>query len=317
MKIAALQINCNFADVAANMKKIRDYVVQATQNGVELILLPEFFPSAIGFSPEMDSVALKGTQVQGLLKEWSVEFNIIIGGSYLCFDGHACYNTFDLIFPDGSVFSHKKDIPTQFENCYYTKGDTDHILHTPIGHIGVALCWEMLRFDTVKRLLGKVDFVLAGSCWWDLPLDAPKEREPLRTYNQTLAIEAPVTFAKLLHVPLIHASHCGLVRAYNFPEASKIQARQLVGATQILDSESDIVARRMFYEGEGLVTAEVGFCKTRKQKVRIEENNYWIPELPEEYINAWNTINPVAEVYYREKMNPYYKAMATHIPEME
>lgn len=38
-----------------------------------------------------------------------------------------------MIFPDGKVFTHKKDIPTQFENCYYTRGDTDHILHTPMG----------------------------------------------------------------------------------------------------------------------------------------------------------------------------------------
>lgn len=314
MKIAVLQLNCNFADIESNMKKIRDYIMQAAQDGFELILLPEFFPSAIGFSPEMDVVALKGVHIQSLLKKWSDDFNIIIGGSYLCFDGSDCHNTFDLIFPDGSVFSHQKDLPTQFENCYYTKGDIDHVLHTPIGNIGVALCWEMLRFDTVKRLLGKVDFVLSGSCWWDLPLDAPKNREPLRAYNQALAIETPVTFAKLLRVPVVHACHCGHVRAYNFPEASKVQTRQFVGATQILDNEGCIVARRIFYEGEGLVTAEVDFGKTQRQKDMIEENRHWIPDLPEAYLKAWNTINPVAEVYYREKMLPRYKAMTTQIP---
>jgi hypothetical protein len=67
----------------------------------------------------------------------------------------------------------------------------------------------MIRYDTVKRLSGKADFVFAGSCWWDLTEDATIEREPIRQYNQTLALQIPVNFAKILRIPLIHANHCG------------------------------------------------------------------------------------------------------------
>ena len=249
MKIAALQLACNFAEVEDNLKKVELLIKQAYQYKVELVLLPEFFPSAIGFSPKMDHVALEGTRVHETIKRLASELNVIIGGSYLIYDGVDCHNVFELVFPNGSIFSHQKDIPTQFENCYYTMEDTLNVLHTPIGEIGIALCWEMIRWDTLKRLSGKVDLVLAGSCWWDLPIDAPKERDPLRQYNQKLALETPVTFAKLLHVPLIHANHCGTVAAYNFPTNNKLQTRRFVGATQAIDGEGNIVARREFCEG--------------------------------------------------------------------
>ncbi|MFZ7134196.1 MAG: carbon-nitrogen hydrolase family protein [Eubacteriales bacterium] len=308
MKIAALQLNCKFADVENNMMKIKKYIIQASHNNAELILLPEFFSSAVGFLPEMNNVALKGPQIQKMLREWSAEFKIIIGGSYLCFDGTDSHNTFDLVFPDGKVFSHQKDIPTQFENCYYTRGDINHILHTPIGNIGIALCWEMIRYDTLKRISRKVDFILAGSCWWDLPVDAPIDREPLRKYNQTLAIETPVTFAKLLHVPLIHANHCGQITAYNFPAANRMQTRQFVGATQILDAEGNIIKQRKFNEGEGLVIADFDLNKSAHKKVNFDQERYWIPDLPDSYISAWNTVNPIAETYYKDQILPYYHA---------
>lgn len=306
MKIAALQLNCIFADSKQNIEKIGVYVKQASENGIDLLVLPEFFPSAIGFSSKMNHVALEGAYIRKVIKKLSSDFGIIIGGSYLYFDGTASTNTFDLVFPNGNVFSHHKDIPTQFENCYYTNGDTNPILHTPIGEIGVALCWEMIRYDTLKRLSGKVDIVLAGSCWWDLPIDAPKEREPLRQYNQKLALETPVTFAELLHVPVIHASHCGQITAYNFPANDRLQTRQFVGAAQIIDADGTVISRKEFTEGEGLVMAEMPLGKSRRQSADMDNKRYWIPDLPDSYIKAWNEINPIGNTYYKEHMLPYY-----------
>ncbi len=307
MKIAALQLACKFADVEFNLTKAARFIQQARTAGADLVLLPEFFPSAIGFSPEMDPVALKGNRAHKVMTTLSKEMNLIIGGSFLSFDGTDCYNMFELIFPDGSVYQHKKDLPTQFENCYYSNGDTLHILHTPIGEIGVALCWEMIRWDTVKRLSGGVDLILAGSCWWDLPQNAPMEREPLRRYNQKLALETPVTFAKLLHTPLIHASHCGTVTSCSFPAGNFLQTRQFVGAAQIIDGNGFVAARKEFFEGEGFVLAEVPFSHNNRRAAVIPPKKYWIPDLPDSYLQAWQKINPIANEYYLNHTLPYYQ----------
>ncbi len=307
LKISVAQFNCAFADVPSNLAKIRSLVIQASKEGMELILFPEFCTSAIGYSKEMLKVGVQGEMTRTTLQKLSHEFHIIIGGSYLLFDGTDCYNSFDLFFPNGEIYSHKKDIPTQFENCYYTKGDANHILHTPIGNIGVALCWEMIRYDTIKRLSEQADIILAGSCWWDLPDDAPSSREPLRKYNQKLALETPVTFAKLLHTPVVHASHCGKITAFNFPSENQMKTRQLVGASQIIDEQGNILARRNFDEGEGLIFADIDICKHLKSPSNMMNDSYWIPNLPDTYIKAWNEMNPLGECYYQQHALPYYK----------
>lgn len=304
MKIAALQLNAEFADVKANLNKIEKHIASASEQGARLVLLPEFFTSAIGFFDKMLNVALDDKGVHNQLVLWAEKYNIIIGGSYIAVEGEDAYNLFELVFPNGETYRHKKDIPTQFEGCYYTNGDEDNVLHTPIGNIGVALCWEMIRYDTVRRIAGKVDFVLAGSCWWDLPEDAPAEREPLRKYNQSLALNTPVEFARLIGVPVIHANHCGKVTAYNFPNGDTLQIRQLVGAAQIISGNGEVLARRSFDAGEGIVVAEV--IRTHYTPKPIP-NRYWIPNLPESYIRAWETANPKAREYYEEKTAPLYR----------
>ena len=307
MKIATIQMNCKFADFKINIKKAEILIRDAKKQNADMALLPEFFTLAIGFSPKMNNIALQGLYVRDKLKKWSEELDIIIGGSYLLFDGINSYNNFDLAFPDGSIYTHRKDIPTQFENCYYTNGDENNILHTPIGNIGVALCWEMLRSDTLKRLTGKVSFVLTGSCWWDLPVDAPPEREKLRQYNQKLALETPCTFAKLLHVPVIHANHCGTVTANNFPNADKTQTRQLVGATQIIDKDGRVLKRRNFNEGEGIIIQDVNCNNLNTRQYDYSNLGYWISTLPNCYLDAWNKLNPLGKEYYNSFMLNYYK----------
>ncbi len=57
MKIAAIQLDADFADVKSNLIKSENYIRQAVLAGAELVLLPEFFTSAAGFSERMLKVA--------------------------------------------------------------------------------------------------------------------------------------------------------------------------------------------------------------------------------------------------------------------
>ena len=181
-------------------------------------------------------------------------------------------------------------------------------LHTPIGNIGVALCWEMIRYDTLKRLSGNADLILSGSCWWDLPKDVSPEREPLRQFNQDLALKTPVVFAELLDVPVIHANHCGEVTAFNFPDANLRQTRQLVGATQIIDGNGGVLIRRHFYEGGGFVISNITWDSNNRKKLKAFPLEYWIPKLPDSYLNAWETFNPKGKQYYETVALPYFKS---------
>lgn len=308
MKITAVQLSAAFGDVPRNLIHTEKWIRKAAAEGADLILLPEFFTTGIGFAEKMLQAVYDNRTVQNQMQVWAKEYDVILGGSYIAFDGKNARNRFLLCFPDGSSFCHAKDLPTQFENCYYTVGDTAHILDTPVGSIGIALCWEMLRYDTVRRMTGKVDIVLAGSCWWDLPDGSPRARQPLREYNQQLAAQAPVQLAKLLRVPVIHASHCGKVTAWNFPSANFLQTRQLVGTTQVVSSAGDILACRPFSEGAGLVCHELVWNRADRRSYEYPPD-YWIPHLPDTYLDAWNTLNPLGQQYYRDTALPNYQKL--------
>lgn len=308
MKIAAIQLDAMFANVKANLTQSELYIEQAACAGAELVLLPEFFTSAIGFSQQMLDVPRQNEKVHEILTQWALQYNVILGGSYIQYDGKNAFNLFELVFPNGDTFAHKKDIPTQFENCYYTNGDYNHVLVTPIGNFGVALCWEMIRYDTLKRIANHADVILSGSCWWDLPEDSSSEREPLRCYNRKLALDTPAVFAKLSCTPIVHASHCGKIAAYRFPDMDKTQIRQLVGATQIVNETGKVLAIRPFNEGPGFVLSDIPFhCTDKKQSSEFPQK-FWIPDLPDSYLNAWKTLNLQGKHYYETVALPYYKS---------
>lgn len=105
---------------------------------------------------------------------------------------------------------------------------------------------------------------------------------------------------------MLHANHCGKVTAFNFPTADALQTRQLVGAAQIIDGNGSAIVRRSFVEGEGIVMAEITRDVTFVSENRSYPNRFWIPDLPESYTTAWNTINPKAKEYYEEIARPYY-----------
>ena len=307
MKIAAIQLDAVFADVPANLERSEALVHQAVSTGAELVLLPEFFTSAIGFSERMLDVPRQNELVHQVLADWALRYGVIVGGSYIKFDGKDAYNLFQLVFPNGDTYEHKKDMPTQFENCYYTDGDCDHILATPAGNFGVALCWEMIRYDTLRRIGGNADVVLCGSCWWDLPQDAPPEREPLRRYNQELALKTPAVFAELAHTPVAHASHCGVVASLRFPHGDQRQVRQMVGGAQIVDRSGRVLAARPFAQGAGFVLSEIPLHRTTQKQTAVFPCEFWIPDLPDSYLRAWETLNPLGKSYYAAAALPAYQ----------
>src|SRR5690606_32897072 len=153
-----------------------------------------FFTTGIAFHPSLLNAALplEGRALQ-LLCDKARRYNRPVGGSFIAIkQDRERYNTFVLAFPDGSYYSHDKDLPTMWENCYYRGGSDPGILETPLGPWGVALCWELIRTQTARRLRSKIDLLVGGSCWWTLPEKIPLPlKKKLIRINRELMEEAP------------------------------------------------------------------------------------------------------------------------------
>lgn len=103
MKVAAVQMMAEVANVEKNMDKARTLAEKAFRSGAEWVILPEFFTSAVGFSRKMKHAALtlEGPAMD-LLKALAAKHNGVAGGSYISWKNNDCYNTFVLPMPESS-----------------------------------------------------------------------------------------------------------------------------------------------------------------------------------------------------------------------
>lgn len=306
MKISAVHMNSVLADVDHNMNIAENEIKKAKEKGAEIVVLPEFFSTGFAYTPKIPEAVLKYENPQIKLSMWAKKYDIIIGGSYIWFNGKEGLNTFSLTFPSGQIYTHSKDIPTVYEHFCYTYGDRDSVFQTPIGNIGVAMCWEQLRTDTVKRMIGKVDLLLTCSCWWGFCEDDPEELQALSDYHHELAVNAPIELSKIFGVPVIHASHHAVFEGLAFFKGQKRQTRTIVGATQIINEKGDVIDRKMFNEDGGIITAEININSQLDKTNEYNEENYWIPNLPPVYLRLWEKVNPFCEKYYNDVTKTYY-----------
>jgi len=290
--------------VARNLSSAEALAREAFRRGAQWVILPEFFPSAMAFTPAMLAARqpLEGPALQ-LMRRLSREHDGIVGGSFIAQSGRDCFNSFLLVFPDGRHFRHDKDQPTMWENSYYVGGSDDGVLGTPAGPVGVALCWELVRTRTARRLRGRVNLVVGGSCWWDLRLPVSPEYKGDQEWLLDLLRNAPVHLARMLGVPVVHASHAGEFEGLTPGNESVPYVSRYLGETQITDGCGRVLARMAYEDGEGVITAEIEPGRAAGATVPIPET-FWTGELPPMAVKAWERLNPLGQQYYTETVRP-------------
>jgi len=306
LRVAAIQMTPTLGDVEANLAQAEKLIREAVSRGAEWVLLPEMFTSAAAFHESMITAIrpIDGPPAR-LLQNMARESGTVLGGSFLANDGSRVFNSFLLALPDGTTLRHDKDFPTYWETCYYEGGKDDGVLSTPVGPAGVALCWEMVRSGTAKRLSGKVRILLAGSTWWTLPDEAGGDH-PLRAVNLSMLQQTPPRLARMLGVPVVHASHAGRFQGFESPELPDVpyESRYL-GETMITDSAGNQLARLGLEDGPGVITADISVSADPKPTEAIPDR-FWIPEeMPRAWKDAWDRWFPRGEDYYRTVTLPY------------
>lgn len=293
-QVAAIQMQGRLGDLDYNLAHVRELVLEAVQQGAKVISLPEFFTTTIGLDEQRSVYACvlpPQNKALDLLKEIAADHDVLIGGSYLekrtekrAGKRADVFNCYTLVRPDGTVTRHDKDLPTMVENAFYIGGDTDGVHHTPHGRVGTAVCWETIRTQTVKRMQGKVDFLMTGSHWWTSPSNWLFYKLWLQqpdVDNREIMRQTPSTLARLLGVANIHSAHTGkldgIFPMYPGDTRGLMNENQLIGETQIVDNQGNIVARLSQQDGPGVICADIDL--TPAEASLPLPDRYWIPEL--------------------------------------
>ncbi|MCF6774958.1 carbon-nitrogen hydrolase family protein [Thiotrichales bacterium 19X7-9] len=166
-QVAVIQMTSS-ESIGLNLIKAKEYIIEAYESGAKLVVLPEFFAC---FSQNNDFITavkepLGSGRIQDFISEMANKYNLWIAGGSLAIadddDNQRAYNTcilwdnegqrravyrkmhlFDVTIGDGETYN---------ESARYLKGDAPCIVDTPIGRVGIAICYD-LRFPEIFRLM--------------------------------------------------------------------------------------------------------------------------------------------------------------------
>jgi deaminated glutathione amidase len=259
-KVAAIQMTSGHI-VAENLKIAGGLLRQAKDEGADIACLPENF-SFIGIK-DVDKVAVAEAdgvgEVQKFLSDTARALNMWILGGTIVLRGDTpqrVANTSLLIDAEGKRVArydkiHLFDVTIPGRNEQYlesrhvTPGCEAVLADTPVGRLGMSVCYDM-RFPELYR-----ELVSRGAEWLAMPaaFTVPTGRAHWETLLRARAIE----------------NLCYVVAPAQWGTHSS--GRETYGDTLIVDYWGQVLAR--LGSGAGLVTAEFDLAKQAESRQRF------------------------------------------------
>lgn len=174
VKIACIQISPFYRDTEENLKKAERYLLEACENGANLLVLPEIFNVGSPGASRQDAYAVAESVPDGKtvskLMEIAQTRGVYICGSMIERDGVDLYNTSVLVGPDGFIGKFRKLHLCSHEAYYYEPGDLGiPVFHTPLGRIALLICMDTYYPETFRiAALQGADIVCASYAGADL-----------------------------------------------------------------------------------------------------------------------------------------------------
>lgn len=179
MKIAAAAYPLSYLyDFPAYAAKLGQWVAEAAQNGAQLLVFPEYGAMelaslggravAADLELALQEVARHKPAVDALHVELAARHNLhILGASGPVYDGPRPVNRATFYGPGGILGHQDKQIMTRFEreDWNVVPGDPLTVFHTPLGKIGIVICYDS-EFPLLARALCEAgaEILLAPSC---------------------------------------------------------------------------------------------------------------------------------------------------------
>ena len=279
--VAVVQMCCQLGDRAANLARAGDLIEDARRQHAQLVLLPELVPGGYTLTEALWDTAepFDGPTV-AWLRETCRRLQVYVGTTFLEVEGEDFYNCFVLMGPDGEVAGRvRKNPPASFEAWYFRAGSDPHWFDTPLGRIGVGICFENALYERYMELhAADIDLLLRPFSAASFEARWPIRPRDVDVINAALR-DGTAETARVWGIPVLMANKVGrLVTALplGFPE----QNVEFPGFSAVADSDGRALGQ-LCPGAQGVVVGTVTLNAARKQRERMPNNwGRWTAHMP-------------------------------------
>lgn len=255
---AAIQLQST-DDVAANLAMVEVLVARAAAAGAALVATPENTSYLGTPRGKVASAEPAGGPVERRLAALAARHGVhlLVGSVGEALDDRRCYNTSLLYGPDGRELARYRklhlfdvdlpDGPRFTESAHIAPGDEVVVADTPLGRIGLSICYDIRFPELYAALVARGAEVLTVPSAFTVPTGAAHWHTLLRAR----AIEAQAWVL----APAQEGRH------------DPAGARQSYGHSLIVDPWGVVVAERG--EGPGLALAEIDLARVHQVRAAM------------------------------------------------
>lgn len=155
VKVACLQMHTVYHDVNANLTTARRMILEACENGANLLVLPEVFNVGGSGATRKDAYEVAEPVPDGkttrMLLELAEEKQVYICGSILEQDGVDLFNTAVFVGPEGYIGRFRKLHINGGSALIVEPGDLGiPVFHTKLGRIALLVCADSYSPETFR-----------------------------------------------------------------------------------------------------------------------------------------------------------------------
>lgn len=246
LRMAAVAANFD-RDLEADFQRVANLITEARTAGVQLLALPEgalggYLLSLDGSAEPPPAFDVHGPEIARLAE---LAGDLVVVAGYAEADGGLIYNSAVCVNGDGVLGQHRKVHQPLQEDAHYAAGDRFEAFDTPVGRLGLMICYDKAFPEAARTLaLDGAEIIACVSAWPgartnpdpDLAKDRWKRRFDL--FDRARALENQVVW--------LSANQSGMFGSLRF-----------VASAKIVDPGGEILADTGVEEGMAIAELDV------------------------------------------------------------
>ena len=220
LKVAAIQTEPHVGDKEHNNRRALELIHQASDEGVDLMVLPELGNSGYIFNSRAEVAELAEPVPDGptvhMWMQAAKERGVYIIGGVCERDEDKFFNAAAFVGPDGFVGRYRKIHLWDEEKLFFEPGDLGlNVYHMPFGRVGIMICYDGWHPEVARILkLRGADLICNPTCWVLVP--------GIVTPDNPVSAYVHMSSAHVNSVFMICADRCGTERDCPFLGRSTI-----------------------------------------------------------------------------------------------